>query len=251
VGGVCSEKNAKRLLRYWETGYRIPEGKQGQGKQPAETRNEQPETENGNFAMNNTTQSYPGYLSSEAWERRQRSFISNVGSRCFRCCYPGEYVKHRHFRTLGNERVKDLEYLCGACMENDRIVKIENVPYTGTVKELDRLTFGQTQSLQIYFKRKDLAGMWGWPGDDAKKLRLYVRMMLGIRDTPDHGIPFDRILLGEGQVREREERREYNRKRDLEARWDARDRKRREKETRALNCPKRNPYQGKSKNRKG
>lgn len=62
---------------------------------------------------------YHVYISSPAWAKRRRKFIEAAGGKCQRCGYRDTlHVHHKHYRTLGAERRKDVEVLCKFCHEH-------------------------------------------------------------------------------------------------------------------------------------
>lgn len=59
---------------------------------------------------------YIAYMNSPEWKSvRQKAFVAH-GRKC-QCCGATKNleVHHRHYDTLGHERVEDLEVLCVAC----------------------------------------------------------------------------------------------------------------------------------------
>lgn len=59
---------------------------------------------------------YYEYIVSEKWRRKRAKFIAAVGGKCETCgATHGLQVHHRHYRTLGQEGLQDVEILCGGC----------------------------------------------------------------------------------------------------------------------------------------
>lgn len=63
---------------------------------------------------------YYRYIASAAWRKKRTGVIQRKGGKCQRCGSTYELrVHHRHYKTLGRERDKDLEVLCVGCHENE------------------------------------------------------------------------------------------------------------------------------------
>lgn len=60
--------------------------------------------------------SYLEYITSEHWKKVRLWKLELVGFKCEKCGHNGKlHVHHKHYRTLGRERAKDLESLCDQC----------------------------------------------------------------------------------------------------------------------------------------
>ena len=59
---------------------------------------------------------YYTYIKSPEWRSKTRDFRLAVGNRCEQCgATKSLQVHHKHYRTLGRERKKDVEVLCVHC----------------------------------------------------------------------------------------------------------------------------------------
>lgn len=59
---------------------------------------------------------YREYLRSPHWQGVRKRSLARVGHRCERCGIGGSLqVHHKHYETLGRERVCDIEVLCPMC----------------------------------------------------------------------------------------------------------------------------------------
>jgi hypothetical protein len=67
------------------------------------------------------------YMLSEDWARHRQCALDLAGWKCQEC---GDslrglmrYCCHRHFKTVGNEKAKDLIVLCEGCYKSRRLSK--------------------------------------------------------------------------------------------------------------------------------
>lgn len=59
---------------------------------------------------------YYVYLASPAWSKKRRRFIREAGGKCQTCGSNKRLqVHHKHYRTLGRERRRDVRVLCDDC----------------------------------------------------------------------------------------------------------------------------------------
>lgn len=60
---------------------------------------------------------YQGYLKSTHWANTKAAFSKGKRKKCFICHTTKKRIDlhHRHYRTIGYERRKDLVFLCGDC----------------------------------------------------------------------------------------------------------------------------------------
>lgn len=63
--------------------------------------------------------SYRDYICSKKWKRKRRAAIKYYGAKCDVCGRAGPlYVHHLNYKTLGHERMEDLQVLCLFCHED-------------------------------------------------------------------------------------------------------------------------------------
>lgn len=63
---------------------------------------------------------YYRYLQSSAWSAKRKAAFSYHGRVCSICGSERSlHVHHRHYRTLGRERMRDLQILCRGCHANE------------------------------------------------------------------------------------------------------------------------------------
>lgn len=63
-----------------------------------------------------TEMTYKQYLASDEWDFRSGAFIERAGGECQDCgAIRGLNVHHKHYKTLGEERYRDVEVLCLSC----------------------------------------------------------------------------------------------------------------------------------------
>jgi 5-methylcytosine-specific restriction endonuclease McrA len=61
-------------------------------------------------------QSYREYLKSEHWQEIRKEKLKEAGYKCESCGAKESLdIHHRHYRTLGHERMSDLQALCRPC----------------------------------------------------------------------------------------------------------------------------------------
>jgi 5-methylcytosine-specific restriction endonuclease McrA len=59
---------------------------------------------------------YYKYISSKAWRRKREEAFNHHGRKCQRCRSIAKLrVHHKHYRSLGREKMTDLEILCDDC----------------------------------------------------------------------------------------------------------------------------------------
>lgn len=64
--------------------------------------------------------SYHEYLQSHQWQRKRNAAFAHYGKKCCRCQATTRLqVHHRHYNTLFNEAVTDLEVLCDDCHSSE------------------------------------------------------------------------------------------------------------------------------------
>jgi 5-methylcytosine-specific restriction endonuclease McrA len=57
-----------------------------------------------------------GYLKSEHWQEVRKEKLKQAGYKCERCGAKESLdIHHLHYRTLGHERMSDLQALCRSC----------------------------------------------------------------------------------------------------------------------------------------
>ena len=69
----------------------------------------------------NWRRTYWDVLESERWKQFRRDIIAETSGRCEVCGYAGGnrlQLHHRHYKTLGRERRRDVELLCKWCHKN-------------------------------------------------------------------------------------------------------------------------------------
>ncbi len=60
--------------------------------------------------------SYREYILSNQWKRKRRRILKRAKGICEKCkVMKAKHVHHKHYRTLYNEKDKDLIALCGVC----------------------------------------------------------------------------------------------------------------------------------------
>jgi len=60
--------------------------------------------------------SYKEYMASNTWRNKRRRILKRAKGICERCkIMKAKQVHHKHYKTLYNERDKDLIALCGIC----------------------------------------------------------------------------------------------------------------------------------------
>jgi hypothetical protein len=66
---------------------------------------------------NDFSDRYEQRISSAQWKLLKRNIIEQRGSRCEQCGQEGGSLAlhHLHYRTVGNERLEDVELLCAEC----------------------------------------------------------------------------------------------------------------------------------------
>lgn len=70
---------------------------------------------------------YHAYMNSRRWRRKRASLIKARGSRCEDCGTTKRLtVHHKHYRTLGHERVRDVEVLCWQCHKERHVTREES-----------------------------------------------------------------------------------------------------------------------------
>jgi 5-methylcytosine-specific restriction endonuclease McrA len=58
---------------------------------------------------------YAEYLRSEWWLFKRKQKLGSVQHKCERCGREATQVHHKHYRTLGREKHRDLEAICRSC----------------------------------------------------------------------------------------------------------------------------------------
>lgn len=62
---------------------------------------------------------YHDYLQSRQWAKKRRKALRHYGHKCATCGSGDNiHVHHRHYKTLFQESVLDLELLCAGCHAN-------------------------------------------------------------------------------------------------------------------------------------
>lgn len=68
---------------------------------------------------------YQAYLRSDHWRELSAAKIEDVNFRCERCRRKtGLEVHHKHYKTLGRERLTDIEALCRSCHEKHHAAEL-------------------------------------------------------------------------------------------------------------------------------
>ncbi len=62
---------------------------------------------------------YREYITSAAWRAKRRLKLKSTRGKCERCGQRATQVHHKHYDTLGRERLADLESLCRPCHERE------------------------------------------------------------------------------------------------------------------------------------
>lgn len=70
---------------------------------------------------------YAYYLRSLAWKERRAMALSHYGYQCGKCGQQANRleVHHRHYKTVGNESVADLQVLCQPCHHDTHATKLQ------------------------------------------------------------------------------------------------------------------------------
>ncbi len=62
-----------------------------------------------------TKEDYKKYLFSAWWRAKRQEKMVEQSRKCERCGKPAKEVHHKHYRTVGAEKLEDLEALCSEC----------------------------------------------------------------------------------------------------------------------------------------
>ena len=66
--------------------------------------------------MTKRQQSYREYLKSAHWQEIRKAKLKEAGYKCQKCgARESLDIHHLHYRTLGHERMSDLQALCRSC----------------------------------------------------------------------------------------------------------------------------------------
>lgn len=68
---------------------------------------------------------YSAYLQSEWWLYKRAQKLASVNHQCERCNGRATQVHHKHYRSLGRERHRHLEAVCGPCHEREHETLIQ------------------------------------------------------------------------------------------------------------------------------
>ena len=73
--------------------------------------------------------SYKKYLLGSWWKKKRVDKLRSIGWKCERCFATKKLeVHHRHYKTLGREKNRDLEVLCGKChdIEHEALIQCDS-----------------------------------------------------------------------------------------------------------------------------
>ena len=122
---------------------------------------------------------YYEYLESKEWKAKRQEAFAYYGERCSLCGKKKNLqVHHIHYKSLGNEDVKDLTILCGGChvaFEKRRKRKIKKRPRSNPKHEMksDRAMIMKEMSRV----KERLYSGGKLPSSEFMKLQSYLRQL--------------------------------------------------------------------------
>lgn len=62
----------------------------------------------------NWKENYPKYLQSAEWRKKRKRVLAAAKGRCF-CGMRATEVHHKHYKSVGQEKLRDLRAVCSRC----------------------------------------------------------------------------------------------------------------------------------------
>ena len=108
-------------------------------------------------------QRYVRHINSPYWKELKKKVIARRGERCEMCLKSGQQLDlhHKHYKTFGRERQKDVQLLCRPC---HKIADQERALRGRISSALSRFDRGVESGDDI-----DLLSATVWPGRNAKE----------------------------------------------------------------------------------